>query len=130
MKPKKSPAADRTIDMFTGRSKEDETVIRFDSPEDAADAAKPTETIEEAAERWRANAFFAQEQVSKHFREAEYEGRVYRLTEKDDWFFLESFSGENGRGKWTGVMFQSKDLYEITSVFVAASRKKKESSNG
>lgn len=128
MKAKKSPDADRTIDMFTGKAKDDLVVLPV--ADDAPEEAKPTETIEQAAERWRANAFFAQEQVSKHFKDTEYANSVYRLTEKGDYIFLESFGSGDGRGKWTGIMFKSQDLYEITSVFVAAARKKKETENG
>lgn len=118
---KKPNAADRTVDIFTGQT-------NVEAKEEVLEeTAKGSETIEQAAERWRNNAFFTQEVVSKSFGKPETKNQsVYRLTTKDGWTFLEQYRmGKDGMAyHWAGIMFPESDLYEITSVFVRASKEK------
>lgn len=126
-KTQKPSASDRTIDIFTKQT----------NVEAAAEADldkvehKPSENIEQAANRWRDNAFFTQETVSKTFAKPPEEKAnvsTYRLTEKGAWMFLEEFrNGKDGWAYgWTGIMFRSDSLYELTNVFVRAAKAKKE----
>ncbi len=125
---RKPSSADRTLSMFStaaaGAAKlEDQTTA------DAEDAARPSETIEQAAERWRASAFYTQELVSKLFLEppeAKAGHATFRLTEKDGWLFLEQYrNGKDGMAyHWSGVMFPYSDLYELAGVIVKAAKEK------
>ncbi len=123
MKPK---ASDRTVDMFTGKTKAEELAAAI---EDIYENPKSAETIPEAAERWRANAFFTQQHISKHFEDSEYVGGKYRLTEDDKWMYLERY-GTNKPGSvatYTGLMFPKSDIGELTGVFVKAYRGRNDS---
>ena len=123
---KKSPASERTIDMFAG-VKDVVTPNEIESStEDTHEAPKSSETIEQAADRWRATAFYAAEFFSKSWGDVK-DGTKYRLTTKDGMMFLETFGIRSGKAySWSGVSFPQADLYEITSVFVKASRTKQE----
>lgn len=127
----KPKAEDRTIDIFSGKTAMEEKSAACEVIEEAP---KGSETIEQAAERWRATAFWGSEHFSKSWPDRPREKGVYRLTEKDGNLFLEQFvNGTSGNAyKWAGVMFSTSDLYEITSVFVKASKDKqlKESKGG
>lgn len=131
---KKSSAADRTVSLFqeaiqkaTEPTKEEIAT----APEDAPEAIKaPAETIEQQAQRWRDTAFYGQETVSKHFgvELMDKAGKeTFRLTEKDGWMFLEKYANsKDGMAyHWSGVMFRSESLYELTGLFVKASRERK-----
>jgi hypothetical protein len=120
---KKPSAALRTVDMFTGMTAVDAVQA---VEEDAKDSLKVSETIETSAERWRANAMFTAEHLSKHWNESKPETAKFRLTEKDGNLFLEKFSLDV-RGEayhWSGLMFRASDLYELTSVFVKAAKER------
>jgi hypothetical protein len=116
---KKPSAADRTVDLFTRQS-------NMDAASEVVEAIQErvAESIEVAAERWRNNALFTAEHLSKCFNQSVPETAKFRLTEKGDQMFLEKFSLD-GKGQsygWAGVMFHKDDLYELTSVFVRASK--------
>jgi hypothetical protein len=112
----KPKAADRTVDMFTGQTNEQA------KQEVIEEAPKGSETILQAAERWRANAFFTAEVFSKSWDTAKDQTK-YRITVKEGHMFLEQFGiGSSDAYKWCGIMFPTKDLYEITSVFVRAAK--------
>lgn len=100
--------------------------------EDVQELPRQAETIEQAAERWRNNAFFTQEHFSKSFNNSEPGKGVFRLTEKDGNMYLEQFRlGRDGKAfHYAGLMFQSGDLYELTNVFVTASKARKAKENG
>lgn len=121
----KPSAADRTVDLFAPKEPTD-----FYEAATEPEAFKGSETIEQAAERWRNNALFTAEHLSKHFNDSQPDTAKYRITVKGDWLFLEQFRlGKDGHAyHWAGLMFQEKDLYEVTSVFVKASKAKKERS--
>jgi len=132
----KPSAASRTVDMFSVLTKEqadkqEAAEAASAAAEDAKEAPKQAETIEQAAERWRNNAFFTQEHMSKSWGNAIEKG-VFRLTERNGWLFLEQYrNGRDGMAfHWAGVMFPTTDLYELTNVFVKASKAMKERENG
>jgi hypothetical protein len=116
----KPSAADRTVDMFTGS-----TNVEAAEQSDVQDEKRePCPPIEVSAERWRNQAMSVQEHVSKHFNDGEPGRAVFRLTNKDNMMFLEQFRhGKDGKAfHWSGVMFHKDDLYELTNVFVRASK--------
>ncbi len=125
----KPSAADRTIDLFTGAIASAEAASEKEAAtvqEDVKDDVRLPENIEVAAERWRNNAFFTQEHLSKHFNDSEPGTEKFRLTEKDGWMFLEQFrfGKDGGAYAWSGVMFRGTALYELTSVLVKASKER------
>ncbi len=117
---KKSSAADRTVGMFPDPAP---VVLVTD---DVTDAPRQAETIEAAAERWRANAFFTQEHLSKHFNDCVPGKEKYRLTLKDGWRYLEQFRLDKSGGAYhyCGLMFADENLYELTGLLAKASREK------
>jgi hypothetical protein len=122
---RKSNATDRTVDIFSGKSREDEAQAEA---EDVKEAPRLSENIEQAADRWRANAMFTAEHFSKHYDSSEPEIETFRLTSKDGNMFLEKFSSDK-KGKayhWSGVMFREDSLYELTNVFVKAAKSKRD----
>ncbi len=124
---KKPDAASRTLDMYSPQNLRTEEVAQAkEVHEDAPDGHKQGESIEVAAERWRANAFFTQEHLSKHFNAGLPGEEKYRLTLKDGWRYLEQFrlDSKGGAYHYCGVMFRDESLYEITGLFVAASKEK------
>lgn len=131
---RKSPAADRTVDMFSGLTREQEAKEAVHNAKEAIQAediqgetSKPAETIEQAADRWRDNAFAVTEHVSKSFGKGMVNQGVYRLTARNGWLFLEQQRlGKDGMAfHWAGIMFPGSDLYELTSVFVKAAKERK-----
>ncbi len=124
----KPSAADRTLSMFStaaagAANLEDATKA------DAEDTARVGEPIEVSAERWRANAFYTQELVSKLFLEppeARTGHATFRITQKNDWMFLEQFrNGKDGQAyHWSGVMWPASDLYELAGVILKAAKEK------
>lgn len=128
-KPAKKSAQDRTLDMFSqavadARKAETDAGLAQLASEDATEAPRQAENIEQAAERWRANAFFTQEHLSKHFNQGEPGTAKFRITEKDGWSFLEQFRlGKDGLAyHWTGLMFKTSDTHELTNVLLKASK--------
>lgn len=117
----KPSAADRTVDMFCSAPTgfHQETTVEPEEP-----TVKVAETIEQSAKRWRATAMFTSEHLSKHFNEGLSEKSVFRITTKDNMMFLEKFSNDvSGKAYgWAGVMFRTDELYELTGVFVKASK--------
>ncbi len=129
MRQPKPSAQSRTIDLFAGAIAAQEALSDKEAAtvqEDAPEAPRVSENIEKAAERWRNNAFFTQEHLSKHFNEGLPGTAKFRLTEKDGWQFLEQFRlGKDGEAyHWTGIMFKDSDMYELTSVLVKAAKAK------
>jgi hypothetical protein len=126
---KNLPAArDRTVDMFTGQTNVEAAT------EHVLDTPKGSETIEQASERWSKTAFDTAQWLSKHWDDAiEAGGSKFRLTEKGDLLLLERLRmDESGRVacQWTGVMFRSDDLYELTNVLLQASKSKRDRERG
>ncbi len=118
-KPNKKPsAADRTVDLF-------QPVVPT-TEDQLSEVGRGNESIEQAAERWRATAFFTQEHLSKHFNESLPGKEKYRLTLKDGWRYLEQFRLDKlgGAYHYCGLMFQDDNLYELTGLLVKASKEK------
>ncbi len=120
----KPSAADRTVDMFSVPHAVVEIPVETsDAPEVATNKA---ETIEQSAERWRANAFFTQEHLSKHWGNTEGQSGKYRLsksTRLPGWILVERMGLKDGDVySWTGIMFPASELNEITGVFVTAAK--------
>jgi hypothetical protein len=130
MASRKPKAEDRTIDIFSGKTKLEEGQVG----EVIESTNQGSETIEEAAERWRANAFYTQETWSKtHPEPTKPLLSKFRLTESGELMLLEKFTMDAtglGSSHWTGVMFKQDDLYELTSCLVRASKKRQEASGG
>ena len=112
-------ASDRTIDMYTGS-----TNLEASEQSDAKETAKSSETIEQMADRKRASMVFTAEHLSKHWNKNLPSTEKFRLTTKDGLMFLEKLElGSKGEAyAWSGVMFREESLYELTSVFVKASK--------
>ncbi len=125
-KPPKPSAASRTVDMFSVANVESAQAKAAVEAPDVIGVPKQAESIEVAAERWRNNAFFTQEHVSKHFNGSVPGKEKFRLTLKDGWRYLEKFSLDKAGGAYhyCGVMFLDESLYDLTALFVAASREK------
>lgn len=120
----KSQAKDRTIDLFSGKTKEEEIAVALEDIQEPVGAKEP-ETIEQASERWRERCFQTSEYLSKRFGKEAIDGGSYRLTVRGGQMLLEQFRHtESGKGAygWTGIMFPETDLYDITSVFVKAAK--------
>lgn len=124
----KAKASDRTISFLTGLTNE-EAKLNTDV-EEAPDPEDKPKSIEEAAEKWRANAFFTAEHFSKHFNEGKEGKEVFRLTEKDGHMFLEKMTcGDSGKAyHWCGVMFRTENLGELGELFYRVAKEKKNAS--
>ncbi len=131
---KKKSAADRTVDLFSQAvtDAKDRELLAEATVEDTVEVPRQSESIEQAADRWRQNAFFTQEHLSKHFNAGEPGKAVFRITEKDGWSFLEQLRlGKDGLAyHWTGLMFKTTDTYELTGVLLKAAKALKEAGNG
>lgn len=81
------------------------------------------ESIESAADKWRANAFQGQEWTSKHFGSPDAQDNQYRATLKGGVLYLEKLSAnDSGAYAYAGVMFPEADAPKIATVMVAAAR--------
>ncbi len=133
----KPSAADRTLDLYAKAVIAAAPKIEDATNEDALDKPRQAgpngpngpETIETASRRWRDNAFYGQELLSKHFNDAPEDKAntaTFRLTSKDGWLFLEQYRhGKDGMAyHWSGVMFPYSDLYELAGVIVKAAKEK------
>ncbi len=118
---KKPNAADRTVGMF-----DTPAPVEVSTEDNLSEASRGSENIEQAAERWRNQAFFTQEHLSKHFNESVPGKEKYRLTLKDGWRYLEQFRLDKSGGAYhyCGLMFQDANLYELTGLLVKASKEK------
>lgn len=115
---KKVKAEDRTISFLSGKTTEEERAEaeRIAANADIKETEKSTETIEQAADRWRASAFQGAEWTTKYFPNAK-KGREYRLTRKGDWFYLEKIHGGDTAYSYAGVMFPADDVQKLKELF-------------
>jgi hypothetical protein len=148
--PKKPSAAERTADMFTGRTSQEGSLPSLASPADAADVVKPVaDSLEERADRYRAQAFEGQEWTSTLFgnypvdasldvstkapssegahtvEQAKDHRSEWRLSSKNGWLYLEQL--RLGRGNtcayhYAGVMFPESEVMKLADVIVQAAR--------
>lgn len=125
---KLSPAPDRTVDMFSGKTREQETeeAERIQAGLDvAAEAKEKGLTIEQAADKYRANAFTLAEFTSGAFGDEAAAESQYRVTRKNGWLYLERTGvarGGVGAYSYAGLMFPEGELEKLARVFVAAVR--------
>lgn len=127
-KARKPPAADRTIDIFSGRTKEEEAneAERIQQGLDiVAQERGPGLTIEQAADKWRANAFVGQEWSTKNFGSPSSDSNEYRTTLKSGMLYLEKTAanpGTRGAFSYAGLMFPEEDAPKLATAIVAAAK--------
>jgi len=123
---KPPPAADRTVDMFTGKTKVEAVSAAVEAVQDTEKGERVS--MEADADRMREQAFRVQEWSTKNFGRPEAEGNTYRLTRSGEHYYLEILSKRPG-GKeayaYHGNMFHERDLFAIANVFVEAAKAKK-----
>jgi hypothetical protein len=126
----KPSAASRTLDIFSGKTKQEEQdeALRVRTNADVRESEKSKETIEEAADRWRAAAFVGQEWTCQHFGKPDHSGRKYRLSLKDGWLYLEwQDTADKGKNAYHygGLMLPEEAVVELANVIVQAAREYK-----
>lgn len=124
---KKSPAADRTVDMFTKTVSVTPIEERTIEQEEASTHTGDRKPLEDDHERQRAIAFQGQEWTSKYFGSFDAPGNEYRVSHKGEHYYLETLAklpdGKEAYG-YTGVMVHDRDLYKMVEVLVRAVRDK------
>src|SRR5688500_13369080 len=113
--PSKKSASDRTVDMFSGKTQEElnNEAERIKQGLDVVEQPKRPVTIEEAADKWRANAFVTQEWCSLLFGNPKAEEHQFRVTVKDGMAYLEKTAygpGSNGAWSYASIMLPEGDL--------------------
>lgn len=134
----KPSAADRTVDMFSGKTPvevaEEAKRIAEDADVVEAELAKgEAKPMEEEADRWRSSAFQSQEWLSKHFpinRNGERASQFrisYGKVGDQGWYYLEELHSYSGKtvSSYKGLMCREEDLFALTETIVAAARAKK-----
>jgi hypothetical protein len=124
-RPRKPLAADRTIDIFTGKSNHDALEVAIEDVEEQdSKIVRSSETIEQAADRWRNQAFTGQEWTTLLFGKAEAGENQYRTSIRDGYCYLEK-QGYTKVGRaysYAGVMFPEDDLPRLARVMVDAAK--------
>lgn len=118
---KKSPAADRTVNMFSGATPVEEREIEVIDNDERGERIP----LEQDVDRMRDNAFKGQEWTTKFFGKPEATGNEYRCTKRGEYYYLETLSKKPGMKEsygYTGVMLHENDLLPATSVLVQAIR--------
>lgn len=120
-------AADRTVDMFSGKTQEEVTneAERIKQGLDILEQPKEPVTIEQAADKWRAAAFQGQEWSTKLFGKKEAQEHQYRVSLVAGHVYLEktgASKGSNGAFSYAGLMFPEGDLPSLARVLVAATK--------
>jgi hypothetical protein len=135
---KKSPAADRTIDLFSGKTAEDEEheTTQIQEAEDAKnDVSEGSPHIEDNLDRYRDKAFEVQEWSNKYFPKADGgvggPGSSWRLNRrkidgKTYWLLEKVWTAEAGgkAASYLSMMFLDEpgSLFNLADVVVAAAR--------
>lgn len=122
---RKPPAPDRTIDIFSGKTKEEER-LEAERIRDGLDNLAETKeyvSLEESADRCRERAFEMQQWVSDNFGKPEAEDNQYRVSIKGGHFYLDATKNNKaGAYAYSGFMFPVEDLPKLASVIVQATR--------
>lgn len=116
---KKPSAADRTVQMFQ------EPVPEFVEGEEKGERV----TIEQDADRLRDVAFKGQEWAFRTFGAADSDANDYRVSFKDDHYYVEELRKEPGKKEaygYTGIMVHKRNLLNLTATLVLAARAQKE----
>lgn len=125
----KKKATDLTISFLDGKTDEERAyeAERIKQgldlvSQDAGRTGSPT--IEDNADRYRANAFSGQEWTSKHFGDAAATSNQYRLSTKNGMMYIEQSRtlGINGAYGYTGLMLPEQDLPALARVVVDAAK--------
>jgi hypothetical protein len=128
---KKPRAADRTVDMFTGKSKLDEVQAAATHEADVVQAERaPFTGVESEVDRWRETAFRGQEMTTeafhggdraKHLESAKMTG--YRVSMRDEWLYLEATYGAGTAARYQGLVATYDDLWLLLAALVRFGRK-------
>lgn len=122
----KPKASDRTVDMFSGTTPEEDKneaeriqqgLDNVEQPKDANPA------IEANVDRWRASAFAGREFVSKHFGLEQAQENQYRISVENGVIYLEkTATGGSGAYSYAGVFLPEGDLPVLARLFVDAAK--------
>lgn len=124
----KPKAKDRTVDLFSGKTKLEEQQAAIEEVQDAP--REPFTGIEGEVGRWRESAYTGQEWVTESFYAGDQERHRdgcsyngYRLTDRKGWLYLETV-GRTGASetayRYSGIMFPTIDLMKVLEAFVRA----------
>lgn len=126
MSKKKPDAGDRTVDMFSGKTPEEENheaeriqqgLDNVEQPKDASPR------IEDNVDRWRAQAFEGREFVSSHFGEEGANENSYRISLRNGVGYLEKVgNNQAGAYSYAGLFFPEGDVVTMAKVWVDAAR--------
>lgn len=130
----KPSAADRTVDLFSGKTKLEETheaePVETGDTQETREAADPT--IEANVDRWRDKAFEVQEWSTRLFGHPENPGSQWRMTKKAiggrQYYLLERvWSAGKSAASYASFMFldEGDSLYGLADVVVKAARERK-----
>lgn len=134
---KKSPAEDRTVGLFTGRTAEEEAAeaARIKAEEDIQASKEERTPMAEAVDTWRSNAFQCQEWTSKYFPKPGTptpledaaknapNSRQYRLSAHGPDLYLEKAGIREGEMfSYAGIMFPLEDVFELSILFTKAAK--------
>jgi len=119
----KLKAADRTIDIFTGKTKE-ETILA--AQEDIQEAPRePFTGIDGEVDRWRESAFKGQQWTTDVFyngdsaaNQKSSSNHGYRLTFRGGWLYLEKVTNPGDASAYAGLMLPEIDLEKLAGAFV------------
>lgn len=135
-KPSKPEAADRTVDMFTGKTNVE---LAAAATEDVQDAPKERQelTPQEQVDNDRAQVLQITEWTSKHFPISEHGGTEWRMTRKQiqPWqvvYYLEKVFSTDGKSiaAYSGVVVPEEDIFGLADVVVSAARELKQRKAG
>ena len=136
----KPSAADRTVDLFSGKTPLEvvQEAQRIASDADLETEAKgEAKPMEEETDRWRASTFRTQEWLTKNFP-IDHSGRgtqfrmSYAVVNGQGWYYLEELHTHSGKhvSSYKGCMVREEDLFSLADVIVAAARAKKAKDSG
>lgn len=122
---RKPVAADRTVDMFTGKTKLDEAAVGETSLNgadlDKVEKAEGSPAIEDNCDRWRSKALEVQECLDLVINTAslEHQGAPvrFRLTARGDLFCLERMEGQPP-WSYLGITLRRSQLRPLTEALV------------
>lgn len=121
-----SKAKDRTVDMFSGKTPEEELNEAERIKQGLDNVEQPKESnpaIEANVDRWRASAFAGREFVSKHFGLESAQENQYRWSIDKGVAYLEkTATGGSGAYSYAGVFLPEGDLPTIARVTVDAAK--------
>ncbi len=123
MAARKFRAEDRTVDMFSGSTREEEARAAIE--EVPQEQRQEYRGIEGEEDRWADSAFRGQEWTTKLFYTSSEQHQTacaasaFRLTMKGGWMYLEKKEGQQDKAfHYAGVMFTETDLWLLTQTLV------------